>query len=312
MRSAAQRRAIAFLVVGELCFGFSGVLTKLCSYPPTVIAALRMILAGLAIAPFCLGGLCRVARERGLAGMLLLAAPGVILGLHFQAWVIGLKMTSVASASFLFSINPVFFAVLERFLYRRRVAWHTWAALAMVVAGAYWLFSLRGGRLGRLGDLLCLSSSLLCVAYLLCSRKVSGNVPHLPYIHLVYFWGGIAVLPFTLLGLGGSGTNAWGDLARVQLTDTVSLLSLAALALFPTLVGHTANNYGVRHLSPLTVSFFGLAEPVLGTVSAALLLREAPVPLEYPGYGLLLAATAFYLLLSRGDRDPAAARPAER
>jgi len=302
MSSPEQRRAILFILVGELCFGFSSVLTKLCRYPPTVIAAFRMILAGLAITPFCLGGLRALYRERGLRGLLRLAAPGAILGLHFQAWVIGLKMTSVASASFLLSINPVLFALFERLLYGRRAAWHTWVSLAMVVSGSYWLFSLRGGRLGRVGDLLCLLSSLLFVIYLLFSRRVSGGVPHLPYVQLVYLWGGIVTAPFVLLGIGSVGGGPWGDLAQVRLGDTASLLALVALALFPTLVGHTSNNYGVRHLSPLTVSFFGLAEPVLGTLTAALFLGERPAAQEYPAYGLLLAATAFYLLLSRGER----------
>jgi drug/metabolite transporter (DMT)-like permease len=236
---------------------------------------------------------------------LLLAAPGAILGLHFQAWVIGLKMTSVASASFLLSINPVFFALFERILYGRRATWYTWVSLAMVVAGSFWLLSLRGGRLGRAGDLLCLLAGLLFVAYLLFSRRVSGGVPHLPYIQLVYLWGGIVTLPVALLGIGGAPAGPLGDLAQVRLADTGSLLALVALALFPTLVGHTSNNYGVRHLSPLAVSFFGLAEPILATVTAALILGEAPVARELPAYGLLLCATVFYLLRSRGALEPA-------
>lgn len=302
MTTPQQRRAIAFILVGELCFGFSSVLTKICRYPPTVIAAFRMILAGLAVTPLCIGALRRLLRERGLGGLLLLAAPGAVLGVHFQAWVIGLKMTSVASASFLISINPVLFAVAERLIYGKRAAWFTWVSLAMVLGGSYWLLSLRGGRLGQLGDLLCLLSGLLFVVYLLFSRRVSGDVPHLPYIQLVYLWGGLVTVPFALLGIGGAGRGPWGDLGQVRLADTASLLALVALALFPTLVGHTSNNYGVRHLSPLTVSFFGLAEPVLGTLTAALFLGETPMAREFPAFGLLLAATVFYLLCSRGDR----------
>jgi drug/metabolite transporter (DMT)-like permease len=305
MTSPQQGRAIAFILVGELCFGFSSVLIKLCSFPPTVIAAFRMILAGVAITPFCLGALHRLRRQRGVRGLLLLAAPGAILGLHFQVWVIGLKMTSVASASFLISINPVFFAIFERFLYGRRPAWYTWVSLVMVVAGSYWLFSLRGGRLGRLGDLLCLLAGLLFVTYLLFSRRVSAGVPHLPYIQLIYLWGGIVTLPVALLGIGGAAAGPLGDLGGLRLADTGSLLALVALALFPTLVGHTSNNYGVRHLSPLTVSFFGLAEPILATVTAALILGEAPAAQQLPAYGLLLTATVFYLLFSRRDRAPA-------
>jgi len=94
-----------------------------------------------------------------------------------------------------------------------------------------------------------------------------------------------------------------GGLPEGSLGDTGSLAALAGLVLFPTLIGHTSLNFGVRHLSPLTVSFFSLAEPVLSTAAAALILGELLRPADLPAYGLLLAATVLYLLCSaRGGR----------
>jgi drug/metabolite transporter (DMT)-like permease len=287
-----QRRfALLFLAVGALSFGFSGVLIKLCDFPPTVIASFRMILAGLAVAPFCVGHLKNHFRERGLPGFLLLLIPGVLLGLHFQAWIIGLKRTYVASATFIFSINPLFFALFERFLYKRRIPVYTYISLALVLGGAYWLFASRGGQLGQTGDYLCLLSTLLFVIYLLASRRVSGDVPHLLYIHVIYLWGGLLTLPFALAG---------GSLASVDLTAVGSVLALLGLALFPTLIGHTSNNYGVRYLSPLTISFFTLAEPIIASLTAALILSEIPPVREFPSYALFLGATVLYLVKSRG------------
>jgi drug/metabolite transporter (DMT)-like permease len=286
-----QRRfALLFLAVGALSFGFSGVLIKLCDFPPTVIASFRMILAGLAVAPFCVGHLKNHFRERGLPGFLLLLIPGVLLGLHFQAWIIGLKRTYVASATFIFSINPLFFALFERFLYKRRIPVYTYISLALVLGGAYWLFASRGGQLGQTGDFLCLLSTLLFVIYLLVSRRVSGDVPHLLYIHVIYLWGGLLTLPFALAG---------GSLASVDLTAVGSVLALLGLALFPTLIGHTSNNYGVRYLSPLTISFFTLAEPIIASLTAALILSEIPPYREFPSYALFLGATVLYLVKSR-------------
>jgi drug/metabolite transporter (DMT)-like permease len=286
-----QRRiALLFLSVGAVSFGFSGVLIKLCDFPPAVIASFRMILAGLAVAPFCLGQLRDLFRERGLPGFLLLLIPGLLLGLHFQAWIIGLKRTYVASATFIFSINPLFFALFERFLYKRRIPGYTYIALAMVLGGAYWLFASKGGQLGQTGDFLCLLSTLLFVIYLLVSRRVSGDVPHLLYIHVIYLWGGLLTLPFALAG---------GGLAQVDLNDVGSVLALLGLALFPTLIGHTSNNYGVRYLNPLTISFFTLAEPIIASFTAVLILSEVPPFREFPSYALFLGATVLYLVKSR-------------
>ncbi len=286
----ARRTALLFLAIGTISFGFSGVLIKLCAFPPPVIASGRMLLAGAVLTPFCLPGLKRLVRERGLVGLLLLVLPGLLLGLHFHAWVAGLKRTSVASATFIFSVNPVFFALFERFLFRKTVRAYTYVSLGLALAGAYWLLAVKGGRLGQTGDILCFIATLLFVVYLLASRRVSEGVPHLVYIHLIYLWGGLLTLPLAFL---------WAQPASLSLSDTRSLLALAALALFPTLVGHTSSNYGVRHLPALTVSFFSLTEPVFATVSAALVLGEIPSPREFPAYFLFLAAVVFYLWRSR-------------
>lgn len=286
-----QKIALIFLSVGAISFGFSSVLIKLCAFPAPVIASFRMILAGLVLTPLCLGQLKDLFRKRGVSGFLLLLIPGLLLGLHFQAWIIGLKRTYVASATFIISINPLFFALFERFLYKRRIPVYTYISLAMVLGGAYWLFASRGGQLGQSGDFLCLLSTLLFVIYLLVSRRVSEDVPHLVYIHVIYLWGGLLTFPFALTG---------GGLGQVDVTDLGSVLALLGLALFPTLIGHTSNNYGVRHLSPLTVSFFTLAEPIIASITAALILSEIPPFREFPSYALFLGATVLYLLKSRG------------
>jgi drug/metabolite transporter (DMT)-like permease len=288
--SGRQKIALIFLAVGAISFGFSSVLVKLCAFPPPVIASFRMILAGLALTPLCLEQLKVLFRKRGVSGFLLLLIPGLLLGLHFQAWIVGLKRTYVASATFIFSINPLFFALFERFLYKRKIHLYTYISLAMVLGGAYWLFASRGGQLGQAGDFLCLLSTLLFVIYLLVSRRVSEGVPHLVYIHVIYLWGGLLTLPFALTG---------GGLGRVDVTDTASVLALLGLALFPTLIGHTSNNYGVRHLSPLTVSFFTLTEPIIASITAALILTEIPPYREFPSYALFLGATVLYLVKSR-------------
>ena len=260
-----KRLALAFLSVGALSGGFASIFVKLCRYPASAVASLRILLAGLVLLPFCWPALRRLAVERGLRGLAPLIAPGLILAAHFQSWVIGVRLTSVANATFLAALSPVFFALFQRFASRQKVPPYGLAALALGLAGALWLLLSGRGRLGQLGDLACLAATLLYVAYLLCSRRVSAGVPNTVFVHLIYFWGGLASLPIALVR---------GDLASVRLSDTGSLLALLGLVFLPTLVGHTSMNYGVRRLAPLTVSFFTLAEPLVATTAAALLLGE--------------------------------------
>jgi drug/metabolite transporter (DMT)-like permease len=284
-----RRVAFFFLSLGSLAGGFAAILIRLCRYPAPAVASLRMLLAGLLLLPFCLGELRRVWRELRPAGFLRLLVPGLILSAHLQCWVLSLRYTSVANSTFLFSLNLLFFALAQRFGARRRLPPYVLLSLGLAAAGALWLFLLGGGRLGRLGDLLALASSLLYVAYLLAARRVAGTVPHLAFAQTIYFWGGLSGLPVAWLS---------GGLAGVRLQDTGSLAALGGLVLFPTLIGHTAANFAVRHLKPLTVSFFTLSEPIVATAAAVLLLREFPQVGQLPAYGMFLAASLLYLLVS--------------
>jgi drug/metabolite transporter (DMT)-like permease len=288
----AQRLALLFLLAGGVSAGFAAIFTRLCAFPAPVIASFRLLIAGLVLLPFCWTDLPGLFRERGLKGFLVLIVPGILLGLHFQLWVLGIKRTYVASGTFIFAVNPLFFALFARLLARRRIGPRTFVCLGMVAGGALWLLVSSQARLGQWGDLYCFASMLLYVAYLLVSRRVSRGTRHLTYIHLIYVWGGLLTLPFALVG---------GDMRLFSLSDGGSLAALLALALLPTLVGHTAANYGVRHFSPLTVSFFTQLEPVFATLAAVPILAEVPAFREVPAYLMFFSATAFYLLGARRE-----------
>ncbi len=298
-----RRAALLFLALGSLAFGFAPILVRVCRYPSPAVASLRILIAGLLLLPLAAPPAARLLRGGGAnaAGLpaepgwaspgwravLLLGLPGLLLGLHFQLWVLGIRLTSVATGTFLFSINPVLFALVERLVDRSRIPARTTAALLLAVAGAGWTFWREGGRIGRIGDLYCLLSVLFFVAYLVISRTASRGIPHRVYVCLLYLGGGLLTLPFLLLP---------ADPGAVRLSDTGSLLALLGLALFPTLIGHTSANYGVRILSPLTVSFFTLLEPVFATAAAASLLGESPRVEVLPAYLLFVAATVLVLL----------------
>ena len=290
--SRAQRFALLFLTIGGVSAGFAAIFTRLCAFPASVIASFRLLIAGLVLLPFCWRDLPVLFRDRGLKGFLLLMVPGILLGLHFQLWVLGIKRTYVAAGTFIFAVNPLFFALFSRLLDRRRIGKLTFLCLGLVAAGAVWLLQSGGARLGQWGDLYCFASMLLYVAYLLVSRGVSRGTSHLTYIHVIYLWGGIATLPFALLG---------GNIRGLVLSDTGSLAALLALALLPTLVGHTAANYGVRHFTPLTVSFFTQLEPVFATLAAIPILAETPAVGEIPAYLMFFSATLLYLLGARRE-----------
>jgi drug/metabolite transporter (DMT)-like permease len=288
MTDQKQRRplAIAFLSLGVLTFGISSVLIRLCTFPSGLVASLRMVLAGLALLPFVVRGFGPLARAVGGRRLAALLVPGILLGIHFHLWVAGVRLTTVAAATFIFATNPVLFAIVEVAGYRRRLSRTDWLALALVTVGGAWLFASGGGGAGLVGIVLCFASTAVFVAYLVASEKVSRGIPHPTYVCLIYLTGGTLTLPLALLG-GGLATTAW--------TDGGAWLALISLALLPTLVGHASNTYAVRFFPPILVSFTTLLEPLLSSLAALVVLGERPPTAELPSYALFAAATALFL-----------------
>ncbi|MFW6180875.1 MAG: DMT family transporter [Spirochaetota bacterium] len=284
-RHEQRLRAGAFLAAGALASSSAAVLIKLCGFPPQMIACFRLLIAGLVLLPFCAGSAGGFFARHGPRRFLLTLIPAALLGLHFQLWVLGLQTTLVASAVFIMSINPVFFALAQRFVDRGRLTLRIILALVVVLAGAAWLLYAGGGRLGRTGDLLVFISMLFLVAYLFLSGRLTAGMPHPVYVQVIYLWGGLLTLPFVFAA--GVGDVRW--------TDISSWLPLLGLVVFPTLIGHTSANYGVRLFTPLTVSFVFLVEPVIASLLALWILDEAPPLYELPAYALFLGASAFYL-----------------
>ncbi|MCX7029283.1 MAG: DMT family transporter [Spirochaetes bacterium] len=281
-----RTRALLFLCVGTLTFGFSSVLIRLCALPSGMVASLRMLIAGLVLLPFVTPGIRAIVRGRGIRSLLPLLVPGLLLGLHFHLWVAGVRQTSVATATFIFATNPVLFAVAELAVYRRRLSAADWFAIALAAAGGAWLMASGGSGSSLAGAALCLAATVMFVLYLVASEKVSSGTPHPTYVCLIYLAGGLLTLPLAL-ARGEAMTPAW--------TDGSAWLALAALALLSTLVGHASNTYAVRFFPPILVSFTTLLEPILSSIAALAVLGERPPTAEYPSYALFAAATALFL-----------------
>ena len=169
--AATPPLAIVFLAFGILTFGSSSVLIRLCAFPSGLVASLRMAIAGLVLLPFVAGKLGPLARAIGIRRLAALLVPGILLGIHFHLWVAGVRLTTVAAATFIFATNPVLFAIVEVAAYRRRLARTDWLALALVAVGGAWLLVRAGAASDLAGIVLCFASTAVFVAYLVARRR---------------------------------------------------------------------------------------------------------------------------------------------
>jgi drug/metabolite transporter (DMT)-like permease len=160
-----------------------------------------------------------------------------------------------------------------------------WLGIALAIAGSAVIgladLSNPYGGTGW-GNLLALAGAWFAAGYLLIGRSVRDQLPFVAYVWIVY--GTAAVLLMAWVALRGL------PLAGYSLR---AMGLMIALGLIPQLIGHTAANYAVRHLSATLVSIAVLGEPVGSTILAVFLLGEQPGLLQILGGILILAGIVF-------------------
>lgn len=278
MTEISPFRLYGILLIGVIAMGWSAILIRLAEAPPMAIAAYRMLGgAGLLLA-FTWKGIWPAwqglsPRERGLWLVSALA-----LSFHFAFWVESLRHTSVASSVILVTTNPIFAGLGGYFVLREKETPALWAGVFCTVLGGAALawsdaYTWAGSSYG---NLLALAGAVMASVYLLCGRRLRGQISLGPYITVCYGLSGLLLMSGGWLAgqsLGGFSIETW--------------LLLLAMALGPTLLGHTSVNYALRYLSSGKVALIIVGEPLVATVLAWWILAE-PLTLARSVSGALM------------------------
>jgi drug/metabolite transporter (DMT)-like permease len=286
-------RAYAILGAGVLVVSTAAIMIRYAhadGVPSLAIAAWRLALAALLLLPLVLARSAAELRGLGRTQWLLALASGAFLGAHFASWIISLEYTSVASSVALVTTNPIWIALFSWLILRERLSLRLSMAIALALGGsaAIFLADEAGGPATQpmLGNTLAVIGSLTVCGYLLIGRKLRGGMNLLPYITIVYGCAALCLMAAALAAgvkLSGYSPFAWA--------------MLAGLALGPQLLGHSAVNYALRHLSATVIAVAVLGEPIGSTLFAWLFFGETVGLAKLVGMGLLLggiflAATA--------------------
>ena len=283
-RGARPARVWALLGVGLLCYGSSSILVRAAGpVEPLALAAWRAGLVALLLAPVAAvrvrGELMRMSgREWRLVG-----ASGVLLGLHFVAWIASVQLTTVAAASVLVTTSPLWLAALGLLGIGDRPDRRTLAAVAVGVAGAV-LIGVGGSGGGAapphpaLGNALALGAAVLVSGYYLVGRAVRQRTSFLAFFAPV---NAIAAAT-AFAACAATGTP-------VVLAPATLALCLA-MAVGPGLVGHGSFAFALGTVPASTLSLLGLAEPVIASALAAALFGETPSGVALAGIACVLAS----------------------
>jgi drug/metabolite transporter (DMT)-like permease len=263
--------------------------------PSLVIAAYRLALATIVLAPFALfrrrAELRSLGRREGSLAML----SGFFLALHFATWISSLEYTTVASSVVFVTTTPLWVALLSPFILKEPLTrpvliGMTLALVGGLVVGMSDSCEWENGMLlcpsladfvrgqAFLGDLLALLGAWMAAGYLLIGRRLRASMSLVTYVFTVY---GAAALVLTAI-MFASGKTPWGY-------APIAYLWFILLALVPQLLGHSTFNWALGFLPAAFVSITLLGEPIGSTILAYLLLAETPPALKIFGAILILA-----------------------
>jgi drug/metabolite transporter (DMT)-like permease len=280
------------MLVAVVAMSWAAPLIRLASAPPLAIAAWRLTIASLVLAPAFAASRGRAEWSRlGSAERRIAVVAGVALALHFASWITSLRLTSVAASAVLVSLSPVFAWGFSRAFLGERPDKRQAAGIVLAILGAAVIAfadARKTGHAALVGDLLALAGAGFGGAYFVIGRRLRADLGLVAYITPVY-----AVAAIVLLGWAGLRSEAF---AAYPAADW---LIFAGLALGPMLVGHGGLNYALRYLPAYTVNVAALGEPV----GATLIAWTLPAIAEPPGLPALaggaLAIAGIALALAR-------------
>jgi len=191
---------------------------------------------------------------------------GIFLGIHFQFFFESIKLTTIANATFLGTLAPLFTLFLEKFWLKRRIQKNMIFALAIIFTGSIIIVSDQfdsssNYSLGNLYALIC--SFWIALAFMISEnvRKEAGTVA---FSRLLFAAAAITLMIISLY----TGESLIGY-------SRMDYFGLFLLGLIPTVFGHSTFYFALRYIQPTIVASFPLGEPIIASVIAYFLFSEA-------------------------------------
>ena len=280
---------VLLLAIGVMCGSTAVVMIKASTENPFLIATYRLLLATLFMLPFFLREKKMYTKPYGFKQVRLSIFPGLLLGIHFITWNMGVELIPVANASIIVNSTPAVMPFFLWIFFREKVnkveVIGTLLALSGIIILAIGRVQLNA--LDFRGHLLCFVSMLFLAAYLALGRKYNGALPLWLYMWPLYFTAGIFCLASTVFVIN-----------PIKVYELKNVLIFFGLAIIPTFGGHTLINYSMKNFRGQVVSVANLGQIIFATIMGYLFFKEIPSPSFY--LTALLILSGVILILFRG------------
>ncbi len=275
-----------FLLFGVMCGSTAIIMIKASSEQPFLVASYRLLVASAVLSPFFLREYRDCPQVFGRKQLGWAALPAVALAIHFMSWVIGVRMTQVASASLIGNLTPVAMPFFLWIFYRERVNRLEVAGTIFTLAGLVVLSgtTLRVSRTSFIGDLVCFGSMLAFACYLALGRRNSGRIGLWLYMVPLYLMAGLICL-----------VSALPLVNPIKPYTLANVLLIVGLGLIPTVFGHTILNFSMKFFRGQVVSVVNLGQPVFAGIMGFFIFGETPKTVFYAAAALIVVGVLIVL-----------------
>ena len=190
---------------------------------------------------------------------------GIFLGCHFACFFLGIRNTSIANATLLGCVAPIFTVIISIFQ-KKKINKMTYVGLIIAIVGGGIVqsgdISLNSANL--FGNSIALLSALFLAITFVLAEEIRQETDNVVYGRSLFFVASITVLFIA--------TTTGDSILNFKVGDIPWFLFLG---LVPSIFGHNLLNYAVKYITPTAVSSVPLGEPVIASLFGLLLFGEA-------------------------------------
>ncbi len=274
-----KNKGLVNIHLAVLLFGLSGLFAKLIALPPMIITLGRVIFSSifLFIIIFYFKKSIKLKEKKHYFYLVIM---GIILALHWTAFLKSIQVSTVAIGLLTFSTFPVFVTFLEPYFFKEKI---------------------------KLSDVIVAIITFLGVVFVIPKFELESNLTQ------GVIWGLIAGFTYAILSMfNRKYVKEYSSLVVAfyeQLTAAIVLLPalffqknvfhskdiilLILLGTVFTAISHTIFIKGLKNVKVQTAGIISSLEPIYAILSAAILLGEIPTLREILG-GSIILVTVFY------------------
>ena len=214
---------------------------------------------------------------------------GMLLGFHFYFFFSAVKMTTIANATFLGTIAPLFTILIEIFWLKRKISKHIIITLFIILSGSSIIvmddFNFSNSyTLGNIYAVIC--SMLLGVGFII-SENVRQTESTISFSRTLYISAAFTLFILSII------INQ--PIFNYTIMNYQNMLGLLILGVVPTMFGHNSLYYAVKHISPSVIASVPLGEPIIASILAFFIFDE-PLSILIIISGLIIIVGLLYLI----------------